>query len=87
MVIRMSLVGLVYGRWGNGAVGIFPTAVPIRELADVQPRRHLRRLAGAVCGTYLATNYGLQWVGYYLSAAAVLSLAGLAAMRGQNEEL
>jgi MFS family permease len=27
--------------------------------------------------TWLASNYGLQWVGYYLSAPTVLSLAGL----------
>jgi hypothetical protein len=31
--------------------------------------------------TYLATTFGLQYVGYYLSASAVLSLAGLAATR------
>ena len=36
--------------------------------------------------TYLATKYGLQYVGYYLSAAAVLSLAGLYATRETKNE-
>jgi hypothetical protein len=31
--------------------------------------------------TYLATTYSLQYVGYYLSSGAVLSLLGLFAMR------
>ena len=28
---------------------------------------------------WLATNYGLPWVGYYLSGSAVLTLAGILA--------
>jgi hypothetical protein len=31
--------------------------------------------------TWLANNYGLQYVGYYLTLAALLSLAGLMATR------
>jgi sugar phosphate permease len=31
--------------------------------------------------TWLANNYGLEFVGYYLSCAAVLSLIGLLATR------
>ena len=27
--------------------------------------------------TWLASSYGLQWVGYYLSASTLLSLVGL----------
>ena len=30
--------------------------------------------------TWLATNYGLQYVGYYLTVSAVLTLAGLLAI-------
>jgi hypothetical protein len=36
--------------------------------------------------TYLATNYGLQFVGYYLSGAAMLSLAGLLATRETRDQ-
>ena len=31
--------------------------------------------------TWLAQNYGLQYVGYYISAVALLSLVGLLATR------
>jgi hypothetical protein len=36
--------------------------------------------------TWLATNYGLQYVGYYLSSSAVITLAGLAAMRETKDD-
>ena len=35
--------------------------------------------------TWLATNYGLPFVGYYLSAAAILSLVGLY-MTGETKD-
>ncbi|MEP6622755.1 MAG: hypothetical protein ABJE47_25770, partial [bacterium] len=37
--------------------------------------------------TYLARTYGLQYVGYYLCGGAVLSLAGLAAMRETKDDV
>jgi hypothetical protein len=38
--------------------------------------------------TKLATAYGLQYVGYYLSTAAVLTIVGLLAIREtRNEDL
>src|SRR5437867_5563455 len=36
--------------------------------------------------TWLAQRHGLQFVGYYLSAAAILSLVGLVAMRETKDE-
>ena len=39
--------------------------------------RHLRGV-WRLLATWLATNYGLQYVGYYLCAAAAISLIGLA---------
>jgi hypothetical protein len=35
--------------------------------------------------TWLATTYGLQYVGYYLSAAAMLTLIGLLGTRETRE--
>ena len=35
---------------------------------------------------YLATKYGLQYVGYYLTGAALLTLVGLAATRETRDE-
>lgn len=37
--------------------------------------------------TYLAKTYGLQYVGYYLSSAAILSLAGLLATRETKDAI
>jgi MFS family permease len=36
--------------------------------------------------TWLANNYGLQFVGYYLTGAAVLTLMGLLATRETKDE-
>ena len=36
--------------------------------------------------TYLATTYGLQYVGYYLSAGALVSIAGLLATRETKDD-
>ena len=36
--------------------------------------------------TWLATTYGLQYVGYYLSVAAALTLVGLLATRETKDE-
>jgi sugar phosphate permease len=35
--------------------------------------------------TYLATNYGLQYVGYYLTGAALLTIIGLLATHETRE--
>ena len=49
MVIGLSLMGLTYGPLGTVLSELFPTRSPLhRQLADVQPRRHLRRVAGAL---------------------------------------
>jgi fucose permease len=36
--------------------------------------------------TWLAKNYGLQYVGYYLSSAALLTLIGLLLMRETKDD-
>ena len=89
MVFGMSLVGLVYGPLGTVLSELFPTAV---RYSGSSLTFNLAGIFGAslapYAATYLAKNYGLQWVGYYLSAAAVLSLVGLFATREtKNEEL
>jgi MFS family permease len=78
MVLGMSLVGLVYGPLGTVLSELFPTSV---RYTGSSLTFNLAGIFGAslapYAATWLASNYGLQWVGYYLSAAAVLSLAGL----------
>jgi MFS family permease len=76
----MSLVGLVYGPLGTVLSELFPTAV---RYSGSSLTFNLSGIFGASLAPYIATalaqRYGLQWVGYYLSASAVLSLAGIAA--------
>ena len=80
MVLGMSLVGLVYGPLGTVLSELFPTAV---RYSGSSLTFNLSGIFGASLAPYIATalaqRYGLQWVGYYLSASAVLSLAGIAA--------
>ena len=82
MVLGMSLVGLVYGPLGTVLSELFPTSV---RYSGSSLAFNLAGIFGAslapYAATYLAKNYGLQYVGYYLSAGALLSLVGLLATR------
>jgi MFS family permease len=78
MVLGMSLVGLVYGPLGTVLAELFPTSV---RYTGSSLTFNLAGIFGAslapYAATWLASNYGLAWVGYYLSAATLLSIAGL----------
>jgi metabolite-proton symporter len=82
MVVGMCLIGLVYGPLGTVLSELFPT--PVRY-SGTSLTFNLAGIFGAslapYAATYLAKTYGLQYVGYYLSAAAVLSFIGLVATR------
>ncbi|MEQ1572809.1 MAG: MFS transporter [Vicinamibacterales bacterium] len=82
MAIGLSLMGLTYGPLGTVLTELFPTAV---RYTGSSLTFNLAGIFGAslapYVATWLATNYGLQYVGYYLTASAVLTLAGLLATR------
>jgi metabolite-proton symporter len=82
MVLGMSLMGLVYGPLGTVLSELFPTSV---RYSGSSLTFNLAGIFGASlapsAATYLAQTYGLQYVGYYLSTASVLSLLGLLATR------
>jgi metabolite-proton symporter len=82
LVVGMSLVGLVYGPLGTVLSELFPT--PVRYSGS-SLTFNLAGIFGAslapYAAMYLAKNYGLQYVGYYLSVSAVLSILGLLATR------
>jgi metabolite-proton symporter len=88
MVVGMCLMGLVYGPLGTVLSELFPASV---RYSGSSMTFNLAGLFGAsltpYAATYLATTYGLQYVGYYLSAAAVLSLAGLFATRETKDDV
>jgi MFS family permease len=78
MITGFALVGLAYGPIGTVLAELFPTAV---RYTGSSLTYNFAGIFGAslapYVATWLATHYGLQSVGYYLSASALLSLAGL----------
>ena len=78
MAIGLGLMGMTYGPLGTVLSEMFPTAV---RYTGSSLTFNLAGIFGAslapYIATWLATNHGLPFVGYYLSAAALLSLAGL----------
>ncbi len=78
MVIGMALVGLAYGPLGTVLSELFPTAV---RYTGSSLTFNLAGIFGASLAPYaamwLATSFGLSYVGYYLAASTVLSLIGL----------
>ena len=82
MVVGLSLMGLTYGPLGTALSELFPTAV---RYTGSSLTFNLAGIFGASLAPYiatsLATKYGLQYVGYYLTGAAVLTIIGLLAIR------
>ena len=88
MALGLSLMGLTYGPLGTVLSELFPT--PVRYTGSSLAFNFAGILGASLApyiATYLAKNYGLQYVGYYLSAAALLTLVGLFSIhetRGEN---
>jgi len=82
MVVGQALMGFTYGPLGTTLSELFPTAV---RYTGSSLTFNLAGIFGAslapYIATYLATNYGLQYVGYYLTGAAMLTIGGLLATR------
>jgi metabolite-proton symporter len=76
--LGMFLMGLTYGPIGTALAGIFPA--PVRY-TGASLAFTLAGILGASLTPYLATtlanNYGLAYVGYYLTAAAAITLLAL----------
>jgi MFS family permease len=80
--LGMFLMGLTYGPIGTALAGIFPPRV---HYTGASLAFTLAGILGAPLTPYLATtlahNYGLAYVGYYLTAAAAVSLLTLLGTR------
>jgi metabolite-proton symporter len=87
IALGLSLMGLSYGPLGTVLSELFPTAV---RYTGSSLAFNLAGIFGASLAPYIATwlarTYGLQYVGYYLFAAAVLTLIGLLSMRETKDE-
>ena len=78
MIVGLSLMGLTYGPLGTILSELFPTAV---RYTGSSLTFNLAGIFGASLAPYVATwlarTYGLQFVGYYLTAAALLTILGI----------
>jgi metabolite-proton symporter len=78
LCLGMSLMGFTYGPMGTFLSELFPTKV---RYSGASLTFNLAGIIGAafapMIAIWIATNYGLAFVGYYLSAAAVISVISL----------
>ena len=78
MAVGLSLMGMTYGPLGTVLSELFPASV---RYTGSSLTFNLAGIFGASLAPYVATwlakTYGLQYVGYYLSLAALLTLVGL----------
>jgi metabolite-proton symporter len=87
LAIGFGLTGLVYGPLGTVLSELFPTNI---RYTGSSIAFNVAGIFGAslapYAATYLATNYGLPFVGYYISGIATLSLLGLLATKETKDE-
>jgi metabolite-proton symporter len=87
LAIGFGLTGLVYGPLGTVLSELFPTRI---RYTGSSIAFNIAGIFGAslapYAATYLATNYGLNYVGYYISGIATLSLLGLLATKETKDE-
>jgi metabolite-proton symporter len=87
MAIGLSLMGFTYGPLGTALSELFPTSV---RYTGSSLTFNLAGIFGASLAPYIATwlasRYGLKAVGYYLTAAAALTLVGFLAGRETKDD-
>lgn len=80
--VGMGLMGLTYGPLGTFLSELFPTEV---RYSGASLTFNLAGILGAsfapLIAIWLATNYGIGYVGYYLSFAALISVLALLMIR------
>jgi metabolite-proton symporter len=85
--IGMGLMGLTYGPLGTFLSELFPTEV---RYSGASLTFNLAGILGAsfapLIAIWLAKSYGIGYVGLYLSAAALISVLALLAIRKKEEE-
>jgi metabolite-proton symporter len=78
LAVGFALTGLIYGPLGSALAKLYPTAV---RYTGTSLAFNLAGILGASLAppvaTLLASRYGIAYVGYYLSAAGIVTLAAL----------
>ena len=87
MALGLALMGFTYGPLGTALSELFPTSV---RYTGSSLTFNLAGIFGAslapYAATWLAKNYGLAYVGYYLMLAAALTMIGLLAARETKDD-
>jgi metabolite-proton symporter len=82
LAVGLALMGLTYGPLGTTITELYPTAL---RYTGASLSFNLAGIVGAslapYIATWLATRYGLAYVGYYLSAAGLVTLIALVRLR------
>jgi len=87
MALGLALMGLTYGPLGTVVSELFPT--PVRYSGSSLAFNFAGILGASLApyiATWLARNWGLEYVGYYLSASAVLTFVGLLMIRETKDD-
>ncbi len=88
LAVGLALMGLTYGPLGTALTALYPTAV---RYTGASLSFNLAGIVGAslapYVATWLASHYGLSYVGYYLSGAGVLTLIALVLLRRAGEAI
>lgn len=78
LILGLALMGITYGPLGTIISEIFPTSVRYTGSSlAFSTAGILGASLAPYIATWLATHYGLAYVGYYLSASAALTFVGL----------
>jgi len=87
MALGLALMGLTYGPLGTVVSELFPTSV---RYTGSSLAFSMAGILGAslapYAATWLAKTYGLPYVGYYLTASAVLTFVGLLLIRETKDD-
>jgi metabolite-proton symporter len=82
LCIGLGTIGLTYGPLGTALAELFPTSV---RYTGASLTFNLAGIVGAsvapYLATYLATHYGLAYVGYYLAGVGMVTLVALLLIR------
>jgi metabolite-proton symporter len=87
LAVGLALMGLTYGPLGTVLSELFPTAV---RYTGSSLTFNLAGIFGASLAPYIATwlaeHYGVSYVGYYLTASALLTWVGLMATHETKDQ-